>query len=170
MRIQFLCGALVMAGLFTSPAGIRGEDKKGETKSPATGTLRFDGKDHKLDKSVAFETKQADKKYISVLLSADAVDLNKLKASLKKKGNDEDYFFFKPHVKLIFEESGDLHQLVIYCDGASINQIGSSNVKGKATIKDGAVSGKANMVKPDTFVKKEYTFEVEFNVKLMKPE
>lgn len=164
-RIGLTTVALLCA--LTAPAAA--DDKKGDAKKPVTGTLSMGDKTYKLQSGVAFETTFSNKKRTAVLLSEQPADLAKLKASLKKNGNDDDYFFTKPNVKLIFDDKGELAQLVIYVDGANINLIGSDKVKASATVKDGAVKGKGGMEKPDKFFGMEYTFTVEFDVKIMKP-
>src|SRR5262245_31690218 len=162
-------GILVLAAVVFALAPVSADDKKDDQKKTVTGTLTMGDKTYKLESAVAFETTRSDKKRTAVLFSEKSPDLDKLKASLKKNGNDDDYFLTKPNVKLIFDDKGELAQLVIYADGANINLIGSDKVKASATVKDGVVSGKRGMEKPDKCFGMEYTFTVEFNVKIMKP-
>ena len=110
------------------------DDKKDGPKKAVSGTLTMGENTYKLESAVAFEMTYTNKKSTAVMFSEKTADLAKLKASLKKNGNDEDYFLTKPHVKLIFNEKGEFHQLVIYADGANVNSIGSDNVKVTATI------------------------------------
>ena len=164
--IAILSSLALCVALNTGPA----QDKKDKPVKTVTGTLTMGDATYKLESAVAFETTHSNKKRTAVLLSEKPVDLAKLKASLKKNGNDDDYFLTKPNVKLIFDEKGELAQLVIYADGANVNLIGSDKVKATATIKDGVVRGKGGMEKPEKFFDMKYTFDVEFNVKLLKTE
>lgn len=113
-------------------------------------------------------TKRGDKTHTAVILSEHPLDLAKLKDSLKKKGNDESYFFFKPHVKLIFDEKGKLDFVFIYADGASINSGGNKNMTGDVEIKDGVATGKGGMSTLEKFFDKMYTFDVRFSAKVVK--
>ena len=141
-----------------------------DEKAEASGTLKLGDKSYKLQNSVAFDVTRGNKKRLVVLLSEKPADMAKLKKSLKAKGNDDDYFLFEPHLKLIFDEKGALFQVVIFADGANINEIQSDNFKATVAVKDGVASGKGNQVKPDKFFGKEFTFEVAFDAKMIKPE
>lgn len=144
---------------------VRADDKKAEAK----GTLTMGDKTYKMESAVAYECTRGNKKRTTILLSEQAPDLDKLKASLKKKGNDDEYFQFKPHIKLIFTDKGALFQVVIFADGANINEIESDNYKATFAIKDGVASGKANQLKPDKISNMTYTFEVTYDAKVVKP-
>src|SRR5262249_13350553 len=133
---------------------------RSDEKPAATGSLKLGDKTYKMENAVAFDSKRGDKKRTVVLLSEKPADLAKLKKSLKAKGNDDDYFLFEPHLKLIFDEKGALFQVVIFADGANINEIQSANFKATLAVKDGVASGKGNQVKPDKFFGKEFTFDV----------
>jgi hypothetical protein len=159
----FFCLAFIVSAA-------RADDKKDEAKKAVTGTLKMGEHTFKLENAVAFETKRSDKIHTAVILSEQPPDLEKLKASLKKKGTDGDYFFFKPHVKLIFDEKGKLDFVFIYAEGASINSGGNKNMTGEATVKDGALVGKSSMTKPEKFFDMSYTYDAKFDVKIMKPD
>ena len=166
MKSRCLGAFLISASLLSLHATVKAEGKKDE----ANGTLTLGDKTYKLQNAAAFETKRGDKKRTAILLSEDPIELDKLKAALKKNGNDDDYRVKGGHVKLIFDENGELYQVIVNAAGVSVNEIGNDNFKAKATIKDGTAKGKAGMGKPDKFFEMEYKFEVEFDLKLTKPD
>ena len=66
---------------------------------------------------------------------------------------------------LAFDDKGELFQLALYARGANIILQGDPNIKAEAAVKDGSAKGTAKSAKPD----KDYTLEVAFEVKLIKP-
>jgi hypothetical protein len=153
------------AGLLALAGIARADDKKAEPKAEAKGTLTLNGKTYTLACALAYETKRFDRKRTVIYLSEKPLDTAKLTASFKKTGNDEDFFAFDPHVKLVFDDKGDFFQLALYAGGANIILQGDPNIKAEASIKDGSAKGMAKSVKPD----KDYSFEVTFEAKLTKP-
>jgi hypothetical protein len=146
-------------------SGAKDDDKKPELKMDAKGKLMLDGKAYDLKNALAYESTKFDKKRTVIYLSEKPLDTAKLKASFKKKGNDEDYFAFDPHIKLIFDDKGDLFQIALYARGANVILQGDPNIKAEAAIKGGVAKGMAKSIKPD----KDYEFSVTFEVKLTKP-
>jgi len=143
----------------------RADEKKPEPKPAVMGKLTLDGKAYDLKNALTYETTRFDKKRTVVYLSEKPLDTAKLKASFKKKGNDEDFFPVDPHIKLIFDDKGDLFQITLYARGGNIILQGDPNIKAEAAIKDGMVKGMAKSIKPD----KDYEFGATFEVKLTKP-
>jgi Zn-dependent M28 family amino/carboxypeptidase len=141
-----------------------------DRKDTVGGSLVLGEKTYKFQHVVAYETKKSNKKRTVVMITVKEPKLDKLKESLKEKGDDSGYFLFDDNLKLVFDEKGELLQMVVYADpGKNINLIGDDNIKAEATFKDGVVKGKAKTVKPDKAFGEMYSFEVEFDVKLMKP-
>ena len=145
--------------------GARADEKKPGAKTEVQGKLTIDGKTYDLKNALAYETTKFDKKRTVIYLSEKPLDMAKLKASFKKKGNDEDFFAFEPHIRLIFDDNGQLFQLALYARGANIILQGDPNIKAEAAIKEGMAKGSAKSNKPD----KDYEFAATFEVKLTKP-
>jgi len=156
---------ITIAALFAAAFGIVTPAPGDEKKAEAKGTLMLDGKNYNLANALAYETTMFDKKWTVIYLSEKPLDTSKLKASFKKKGTDEDFFAVAPHVKLMFDDQGKLFQLALYAAGSNVILQGDPNIKAEATLRDGAAKGMAKTIKPD----KDYTFEVTFDVKLIKP-
>ncbi len=159
--------ASITTGLLSLVAAGVAVGQNDAPKTEAKGTLTLGDKTYKLSRALAYEMTRSKKKQTVVVLSEKALDTVKLKQSLAKKGNDEDFFPFDAHVKLRFDDKGALLQTAIYADGANIIGSGDDNIKVNATIENGTAKGKAGMVKPDTFFKKSYQFDVEFEVAIM---
>lgn len=145
--------------------GVWADEKNPAAKADAKCKLTIDGKTYDLKSALAYESTKFDKKRTVIYLSEKPLDTAKLKASLKKKGNDEGFFAFAPHIHLVFDENGQLFQLALYARGANIILQGDPNIKAEATISDGVAKGMAKSVKPD----KDYEFAATFEVMLTKP-
>lgn len=163
--MRLLCAGLLSAALIGLVATGRADDKKPEPKPEAKGTLTLNGKTYKLEHALAYETTKFDVKFTTIYLSEKPLDASKLKASFKKKGNDDDFHAFDAHLRLMFDDTGKLFQISMHAGGANIILQGDPNIRAEATIKDGVAKGTAKSVKPD----KDYEFEVAFDVKLTKP-
>jgi len=164
MKMRWLI-AVVIGIASTGPGGARADEKKPDPKPEAKGKLMLDGKAYELKNALAYETTKFDKKRTVVYLSEKPLEMAKLKASFKKKGNDEDFFAFDPHIKLVFDDKADLFQIALYARGANVILQGDPNIKAEAAIKDGKAKGMAKSIKPD----KDYEFGATFEVKLTKP-
>ena len=92
---------------------------------------------------IAYETKRSDKKRTVVIFSEKPLKIDKLKESFKSKGDDSDFFAFESHLKLIFDEKGELLQMVIYSEGKNINLSGDDNIKATANFANGSAKGKS---------------------------
>jgi len=150
--------ALVIAGLLV------GVGQGGEPKSKAKGTLTLAGTTYRLTSALAYEQTVFRKKETVVLLSEKPIDTAKLMQSLKKNGNDDDFFPVDVHVKLSLDGAGQLLQIHVYAGGANIIRSGDPNILTKATIQGATAKGTAGMKKADTFRDKPFEFEAEFDV------
>jgi hypothetical protein len=157
--------ALVFAGMMAAAVPARADEKNGLPKADVKGTLVLEGTTYKMANGLAYETTRFDRKQTVVYLSEKALDTAKLKASFKKNGTDADFFASGPHIRLIFDDKGELFQISIHARGANIILQGDPNIKAEAAIKDGVAKGTAKSVKPD----KDYEFTATFEIKLMKP-
>ena len=162
MRLLFaaICTAVLLSLAGPSEAG----GKKDESKTEAKGSLTLNGTTYKLASALAYEQTVFRKKETVVILSEKRLDTAKLKQSLQKNGNDDDFFPTAPHVKLAFDQAGELLQLSIHGGGANIIRSGDPNVKTTVTLKDGAAKGTAGTQKPDTFRNQPLQFDVTFEV------
>jgi hypothetical protein len=157
--------ALCLSGLFTVTDAIRADEKKDSPKGEVTGTLILDGKSYKLQSALAYEITKFDVKFTVIYLSEKPLDAGKLKASFKKKGNDEDFHTSDAHVRLMFDDQGKLFQISMHAGGGNVVLQGDPNIKTEFALKDGAAKGTAKSVKPD----KDYTLDTTFDAKLIKP-
>lgn len=141
-----------------------------EPKDEVKGKLVLGAKTYEFKNILAYETMKSGKKRTVVMMSEKPVKLDKLKESFKSKGDDSEFFTFDDNLKLVFDEKGELLQMVIYASpGKNINNIGDDNVKADVKFTDGTAKGTAKTAKPDIAFGEEYHFQVEFNVKLWKP-
>jgi hypothetical protein len=163
--VKQLLAAMFAAGFFALVPAIRADEKNDSPKAEVKGTLMLEGMTYKLENGLAYETTKFDRKRTVVYLSDKPLETTKLKASFKKKGTDEDFFASGPHIRLIFDDKGELIQISLHARGANIILQGDPNIKAEAAIKDGVAKGTAKSVKPD----KDYEFLATFDVKLTKP-
>jgi hypothetical protein len=147
--------ALIVAGL----VGLAAVAQGGEPKSMAKGTLTLKGTTYNLASALAYEQTVFKKKETVVILSEKPLDTARLKQSLQKNGNDDDFFPVVPHVKLAFDGAGELLQLSIHVRGDNIIRSGDRNVQTKITIQEGVAKGTAGTKKADGF-EFDVTFEV----------
>src|SRR5688572_3668239 len=98
-------------------------------KTTNQGTLTINGQTYKLASALAYAQKIRNKPEVVVVLSEKPLDTAKLKKSFEKNGNDDDYFPVERHVKLTFDDRGELLQLTIVAGGATILRSGDPNVK-----------------------------------------
>ncbi len=130
-----------------------------------SGKLTMGNTTTKLSSVVAYEVKVFDETRTIVLISEKPIDLEKLKASLKKDANDDGLFEFQPQVRLQIESSDTVTQLRLWADNTSINS--NADLAGDVVIEDGRVRGTAKLSKPGEFFGKTYTFEVTFDTEVM---
>lgn len=143
-----------------------------EPKAPATtatGTFSASATKYSLANALAYSKKIGDKTRTVVYLTEKPLDTDKLKKSLKDHGTDKDFFVFKPHVQLIFDDKGELFQVVMYAEGKTINLIGDDTIKASAKIADGKVAGKGKTEKPAKAFGDTFEFDVTFDVAITAP-
>lgn len=130
-----------------------------------SGTLTLGGKTYKLPNVVAYEVKASDEKRTALFFSEKPINLDKLKASLKKDGTDDGLFEFQPQIRLQIDKSDAVQQMHLWADNTSINS--NANLTGDVVVEDGRARGTAKLAKPGEFFGKEYTFEVTFDVEVL---
>jgi hypothetical protein len=154
---------LIIGGLL----GLVGVSQAGEPKSKVKGTLTLDGTTYRLTSALAYEQTVFGKKETVVLLSEKPIDTTKLMQSLKKNGNDDDFFPTQVYVKLSLDGMGELLQLHVHAGGANILRSGDRNILAKATFQNATAKGSARMKKADTFRDKPFDFDAEFEVSVI---
>jgi hypothetical protein len=130
-----------------------------------SGTLTLGNKTYKMSNVVAYEMKQFDEPVTAVVLSEKPLNMTKLKAALGKKSID-DYFEFVPQIKLVVDSSDKVSGMSIWVDNTSIS--GTADLDGDVVIEDGRARGIGKMKKPGEFFEKKYSFEVSFDVEVLR--
>ena len=134
-------------------------------KLPLSGKLTMDGKTYKLANLVAYEVKVFDEKRVALFFSEKPINLDKLKAALKKDGTDSGIFEIQPQVRLQIDASDTVSKLDLWVDGVSVSS--NADLAGDVIVEDGRARGTAKLTKPGEFFGKEYTFDVTFDVEVM---
>jgi hypothetical protein len=137
------------------------------TKLANAAKLTIGGKAVSLPNVTIYETQQFDNVVTAVLLTERPINLAKLKASLAKSRNDDDFNEFQPQIKLVFNDTEQLKGLSIWCDGLSISSSGDDNIKASVTIEDGRARGTAKTAQPGETFGKKYDFEVSFDATVL---
>jgi hypothetical protein len=162
---------LVTVGWLGLCAADRADEKKDTPKTEAKGTLTLGEKKYTFANALAYVNPDSfGGKSVVVMLTEKPVDVDKLKQSFKKRGNDNDFSPKMDYVKLIFsDDKGKLTQFHFAGGGGGMARGGDKNINGEVTIKDGMAKGSAGTIKADTVNNKTFEFEVVFDVKLTKP-
>ncbi len=134
-------------------------------KLPLSGKLTMAGKTYKLANLVAYEVKVSDEKRTALFFSEKPINLDKLKAALKKDGTDSGIFEVQPQVRLQIDASDTVTKMDLWVDGVSVSS--NADLAGDAIVEDGRARGTAKLTKPGEFFGKEYTFEVTFDAEVM---
>lgn len=130
-----------------------------------SGTLSLNNATYKLPNVVAYEVKVFDEKRTALFFSEKPINLEKLKASLKKDGTDDGLFEFQPQVRLQIDSLDAVKQMHLWADNTSISS--NADITGDLVIEDGRARGTAKLTKPGEFFGKPYTFEVTFDVEVL---
>lgn len=130
-----------------------------------SGTLSLNNTTYKLAHVVAYEVKVFDEKRTALFFSEKPINLEKLKASLKKDGTDDGLFEFQPQVRLQIDSSDAVKQMHLWADNTSISS--NADITGDLVVEDGRARGTAKLTKPGEFFGKPYTFEVTFDVEVL---
>ncbi len=127
------------------------------------GTLLIGGKTYKLTQAVAYETKADDEMRLSVVLSDRQISANTVKAALKEgDGSDNNLRLRQPHVRLVFQKSGEIEMCSVWADDEMFNG-GGDSLQGQLKLADRRVQGgaKLHFISPlDTVT----SFDVQFNL------
>ena len=134
-------------------------------KLPNSGTLTMGEMKFKLTHVVAYRSKLGDEVLTTVLITEKPINMEKLKASLKKDGTDDGLFEFQAQVRLQIDDADKVQSVSLWADNVSVS--GNSDVEGQVLVEDGRVRGTARLAKPGEFFKKMYTFDVSFDAALL---
>lgn len=123
LRLALLPLCLLSAGWLTAPLAAQQQPK------PVEGTMLIGTKTYTLTHALAYATKFGDEPATGVLFCERAIDVAKIAQALKDKdGSDLDVSPRSPHLKLTFNEKGELQSYFAYAAGTSL-----SSSAGKAT-------------------------------------
>ena len=129
------------------------------------GTLLIGEKTYPLSKAVAYETQADDESRVSVVVSDRKISTDKIKAALREgDGSDDDLRLTQPHVRLVFQKSGEITTCSAWADNTMFGG-GGDGLSGELKIVDGRVQGQAKLhyASPlDTVT----SFDIQFNLRL----
>ncbi len=109
------------------------------------GTLLIGEKTYKLSQAVAYETKADDERRVSVVLSDRKIPTDKIKAALREgDGNDDRLRLTQPHVRLVFQKSGEVETCSVWADNTMYSG-GGDSLSGELKMVDGRVQGGAKL-------------------------
>jgi hypothetical protein len=165
--MKLLSLVLVTAGMLGPVAAGRGYEQTEAPKAKNKGTLTLEGKTYQLTSALAYQQTVFKKQEITVILSEKPLDLAKLKQSLQKNGNDDDFFPTQTHVKLSLDDAGELLQLSVHAGGANIIRSGDRNIQTNVMIQNGTAKGTAGTKKADTVRDMPFAFEFTFDVSVI---
>jgi hypothetical protein len=126
---------------------------------PCKGTMLLGDKTYELKYAAAYPvTVFDDREAVTVLFTDQSIPMDKLKAALAAKGNDDSFFFFKPHVRVTFGKDGKPMFCNAFADNSSLS-VSGPKLLGELAVKDGKVRGKASLkAEPDD--KRKSSFDV----------
>ncbi len=142
--------------------------KKGIAKLPklaSSGTLLVNDKPIKLASVVAYEVKTFDDKRTAIFFTEKPINMEKLKAALKKDGSDSGLFETQSQVKVEIDKDDRPAMMSLWCDGASLNS--NSDLIGDVIVEDGRARGTVKLGKPSEFFGKTFSFEITFDVEVL---
>ncbi len=164
-HISFLAVVLTTIVLGAAAPGIHADEPAKAVfipgGKPCQGSLQIRGTTYKLDQAAAYSSIVLDENCINVLLSSQAIPVDKLKDSLND-GNDDKFTFFRPNVKVTFNKEGKVRFFNAYADGQSVSA-SSSDLKGQLLVKDGRVNGSCTYTPDD----KKIGFDAQFDLVLI---
>ncbi len=131
-----------------------------------SGKLLVSDKPIKLGNVVAYEVKIADEIQTAIFFTEKPINIAKLKASLAKDASDDG--LFEPHtqVKILIDRDDKPSSMNLWHDNASMS--GNSNLIGDVVVEDGRARGTVKLSKPDEFLGKTYSFDLTFDVEVLK--
>lgn len=132
------------------------------------GVLRIDDHAYALSHAVAYKIEFFDEPATAVLLMTRPLD-DSMKQSLRKAiardGNDDAFFPRGVHLKLTFDEMGEIVSVYAWAEN---NSISTNTVAAEAAITDDRVTGIAGMLEPGTLAEDStYQFNVAFDAELL---
>ncbi len=137
----------------------------GAAKLENSGKLLVNDKPIKLASVVAYEVKTFDEKRTAIFFTEKPINMDKLKASLKKDGKDSGLFETQSQVKVEIDKDDRPAMMNLWCDGASLNS--NSDLIGDVIVEDGRARGTVKLGKPSEFFGKTFSFEITFDVEVL---
>ena len=151
--------ALALVGCLAASAGA-------EDVRPVSGSLIMSGKTYKLAHVVAYETKVSDEPATAVIASDRPISVEKIKKTLKENdGSDDGLFLTQPHVRVLFDKTGEPTSVSAWAANFSTSTSGSG-LTGALKVDGGRATGKAKLEK-DGEGDFERSFEFEFAVGML---
>jgi len=135
------------------------------TKLETSGQLLVADQTIKLASVFAYETKVSGDKRTTILFTEKPINLAKLKASLQKNGTDDGLFEFQSQVKVEIDKNDRAVMYHLWSDSASLNS--NSNLVDEVVVEGGRARGTVKLAKPAEFFRKEYSFELTFDVDVL---
>ncbi|MCX7422137.1 MAG: hypothetical protein NT013_21705 [Planctomycetia bacterium] len=130
-----------------------------------SGKLMVNDKPVKLGSVVAYQVKVFDDVRTAILFTEKPINMEKLKASLKKEGNDSGLFEFQSQVKVEINKDDQPSMMSLWHDNASLNS--NSDLVGDVIVEDGRARGTVKLGKPSEFIGKTFGFEITFDVEVL---
>ncbi len=130
-----------------------------------SGKLLVNDKPIKLPHVVAYEVKVFDEKRTAIFFTEKPINLEKLKASLRKDGTDSGLFEVTSQVKVEIDKDDRPAMMHLWCDNASLNS--NSDLVGDVVIEEGRARGTVKLNKPSEFFGKLFSFEIKFDVDVL---
>lgn len=144
---------------------------KASTKAMATGressvgTLKVGDKTYTLKNIVAYEIDYYGDKMTRVYLSEKPANMTKLKTSLARERNDNDFNEFQPQIRMIINPEGMVESYDLWADNLSVS--GNGSLEGSAELKDGRVVGNAKLTEEGEAGSRKYMFEFKFEANVI---
>lgn len=144
------------------------KDSKPEARLTNAPRLETSGKllaadqEIKLSNVVAFETKVFEEKRTAVLFTEKPINIQKLKAALAKSGSDSGFFEFQSQVKVEFDKTDRPVGYGMWSNNDSLSS--NADLVGDVIVEGGRARGTVKLSKPAEFFKKQYSFELTFDV------
>ncbi len=135
-------------------------------KLDTAGKLLVNDKPIKLGSVVAYEVKIFDEIRTAIFFTEKPINMAKLKASLAKDGTDDSVFEVQSQVKVLIDKDDKLSMMHIWHDNASLNS--NANLIGDVVVEDGRARGTAKLGKPSEFFGKTFSFDLTFDVEVLK--
>lgn len=133
---------------------------------PNQATVTIDDSPVKLNHIIAYEVISHGEWRTKILATEKAIKQEALLALLKKKGNDEEFEFPQPHLRLELDDEDKPSSLGLYANQTP-GSASSSSLTGEALVEDGRARGTVKLKEPGSFFKKTYMAEISFDVPVL---